>query len=81
MDGQPGRVANTRRISLLTRAVRLEALNGRLHLGLDADVAGRADADKQRAGLGIDHQRAVRVSSHDAEDTLLGDHLLGVDVR
>ena len=81
MESQGGGIAHPRRVGRLSGAVGLETLDGRLDLGLDADIAGRADTDEQRAGLGIDGEVAVGVALDDAEDALLRDHVLAHHVR
>ena len=56
VEGERGRVARAGRVGRLVRAVSVEALDRRLGLGLDAEIAGGADADEQRAGLRVDRQ-------------------------
>ena len=69
------RVAHARGVSRLMRSVRIEPLDRRLRLGLDADIARGADTDKQRAGFWLDGQRAVLMALHNAEHALLAEHL------
>ena len=62
MKGERGRVARAGGDGRLVRAVGVEALDRRLGLGLDAEIARRADADKEAAGLRVDRQMAVLVA-------------------
>src|SRR5436853_5206540 len=54
MEGESGGVTSARSEGCLIAAVFVEALDGSLRLGLNADVTGRAHSDEQRPGLGID---------------------------
>ena len=62
IEGERRRIAHAGRVGGLVAAVGIEALDRGLHLGLDADVAGGADADEQPAGLRIDRELAVGVA-------------------
>ena len=53
------------------RSVRVEPLDSRLRLGLNADIARGADTDKQHAGFWIDGQRAVLMALRNAEHALV----------
>ena len=68
-------IAHARGVGRLVRPVRIEPLDCRLRLGLDAEIARRTDADEQCAAFRVDLQIAILVSLDDAEDTLLGDQL------
>jgi hypothetical protein len=59
----------------LIAAVRIKALDRRLGLGLDPDIADRADPDKEGAALRVDHQVPVLVALDNAKHALLGQHL------
>ena len=78
MEGEGGRVARAGGDGRLVRAVGIEALDCRLGLGLDPEIARRADADIERAGLRVDREMAVLVALDDAEDTFLGQHLRAI---
>jgi hypothetical protein len=51
VKGHGRRVARARRDRHLLRAVGVEALDRRLRLGLDSEIARRADADIERAEI------------------------------
>jgi hypothetical protein len=59
----------------LIAAVRIKALDCRLRLWLDPDIAHRADPDIEGAALRVDHQLPVLVALDDAKHALLGQHL------
>jgi hypothetical protein len=71
LDGEPGRVAQSRGVGGLARPVPLEALNRGFDGRLDANIARRADADVERARIGIDHERAVAMALDEAEGAFL----------
>ena len=75
MEGERRRVPCARGVRRLVRAVRIKALDRGLRLGLDAQIARRPDAYKQRAGFRIDDEITVLVTLDDAEDALFRDHL------
>ena len=56
--------------------VGIEALDRRLHLWLNPDIAGRAHTNKQRAGFRIDRKMPVGVALHDPEHATARDQLL-----
>src|SRR5579872_7375861 len=62
MEGERGGVTHARGKCRLLGAIGGEALNGRLWHRLDADIPGRPDPDKQRAGFWVDDQRPVLVT-------------------
>src|SRR5439155_26914679 len=72
VEGERRRVAYARGERRLVGAVGIEALDRRLGLGLDPEIARRADADIEPASLRVDRQMAVLVALNEAEDTLLG---------
>src|SRR5262249_41159830 len=51
IDGETTRIAHACDVRCLPAAVGLEALDGRLDLRLDADVADRANADEECPGF------------------------------
>jgi hypothetical protein len=59
----------------LVGAVRIQPLDRRLGLGLDPDIADRADPDIEGAALRVDYQRPVLAALDDAKDGLSGQHL------
>src|SRR5262249_8928498 len=73
--GEGRRIARSRGERRLRRAVGIETLDRRLRLGLDPEVARRADADEQTAVARIDGNVPVGMPLHDAEHALLCDHL------
>ena len=75
MKGERGRIARAGGDCRLVRAVGVEALDRRFRLRLDAEIAGRPDADKQRPALRVDLDIAVLVALNDAKDALLGQQL------
>jgi hypothetical protein len=74
MECQGRRVACAGDVGRLVRTIGVEALDRRLGLGLDAEIARRTDTDEQRPGLRVDHQMAVLVAGDDPEHALLGEH-------
>ena len=75
MKGEGGRVAGTRDDGRLVGAVGIKALDRRLGLRLDPDIAHRADPDIEGAALPVDYQMPVLVARDDAEHALFGQHL------
>src|SRR5262249_10712458 len=65
----------------LIAAVAIEALDGRLDLGLDTDVARRPHPDKQGARFRVDGKRPIGVAAHDPEYAFTGDQPLSVEVE
>src|SRR6266404_7342390 len=75
MEAERRRVADAGGKRRLVRAVGVKALDRRLGLRLDPEIARRADADNQSAAFRVDRQMAVLVAHSDAENALLGEHL------
>ena len=75
MKGECRRVARARDDGRLIAAVRIKALDRCLGLGLDPDIADRADPDIEGAPLRVDHQVPVLVALDDAKHALFGQHL------
>src|SRR5690242_16652594 len=65
----------------LIGAVCIEALDGRLRLRLDSEIARRAYTDEQCASLRINHEVTVLVALNDSKHALFGDHLGAVGTR
>src|SRR5262245_6993458 len=81
IECERGRIAETGRERALVRSIGIKALDRRLNLGLNPNVAGRPHADEQPAGLRVDRKVAVRVTLNNTEHALLGDHPLAHDGR
>jgi hypothetical protein len=78
VKGECRRVARARDDGRLIAAIRIKALDRRLGLGLDPDIAHRADPDTESPTLRVDRQMAVLMALNDAEDPLLGQHLRAI---
>src|SRR5215472_18704697 len=78
MEGERRRIAHTGGDGRLVRTVGIEALDCRFWLGLDPDIARRADPDIKAAGLRIDREMPVLMADSDAEYALLRQHLRAV---
>src|SRR5262245_14597383 len=81
MECERGRVAHPGGKRGLAGAVGLEALNRRLDLRFDPDIAGRPDADKHDSRFWIQCEMAVLMTRNDAKHAFLRDHLLAIGRR
>jgi hypothetical protein len=78
MEGERSRVARAGRDGRLVGTIGIEALDRRLWLGLDAEIARRANPDIEAAVFRVDRQVPVLMPDRDAEDTLLRQQLRAI---
>src|SRR5262245_2728601 len=74
-------IAQAGRERALVRSIGIKALDRRLDLALNPNIAGRSHAHEQGAGLRLDRKVAVGVTLNNPEHALLGDHPLAHDGR
>src|SRR5262245_1646540 len=81
IESERGRITQAGRERALVRSIGIKALDRRLDLGLNPNIAGRPYAHEQPASLGVYRKVAVGVTLNNPEYTLLGDHPLADDGR